>query len=124
MPTSAVPTSSTTPPPRAPSSPSLAASPTNGYPTGSESTLSAPDQVRSLIPQGLPSPANRQFFTVWTPLVVSTMDEEAQKHFTSPMGRPGQPSEVATNFVFLASQDSSLISGQSLHPNGGVVVNG
>jgi len=37
-------------------------------------------------------------------------------------GRPGQPSEVATCFVFLASSDSSFMSGQSLHPNGGVVV--
>jgi NAD(P)-dependent dehydrogenase (short-subunit alcohol dehydrogenase family) len=61
---------------------------------------------------------------VWTPLVPSTMDSSAQDSFTSPMGRPGQPSEIATCFVFLASQDSTLISGQSLHPNGGVVVNG
>ena len=61
---------------------------------------------------------------VWTPLIPSTMDDEAQDNFTSPMGRPGQPSEIATCFVFLASQDSSLISGQSLHPNGGVIVNG
>ncbi|MCJ1232224.1 hypothetical protein MMC14_000173 [Varicellaria rhodocarpa] len=61
---------------------------------------------------------------VWTPLVPSTMDHDAQDSFTSPMGRPGQPSEIATCFVFLASQDSSLISGQSLHPNGGVIVNG
>lgn len=61
---------------------------------------------------------------VWTPLVPATMDHDAQDSFTSPMGRPGQPSEVATCFVFLASADSSLISGQSLHPNGGVVVNG
>lgn len=61
---------------------------------------------------------------VWTPLIPSTMNEEAQDQFTSPMGRPSQPSEIATCFVFLASQDSSSISGQSLHPNGGVVVNG
>ena len=62
---------------------------------------------------------------VWTPLVPSTMDDGAQDQFSgTPMGRPGQPSEIATCFVFLASQDSSLISGQSLHPNGGVVVNG
>ena len=60
---------------------------------------------------------------VWTPLIPATMNEEAQDQFSSPMGRPGQPSEIATCFVFLASQDSSLISGQSLHPNGGVVVN-
>ena len=62
---------------------------------------------------------------VWTPLIPSTMTHEAQDAFSAtPMGRPGQPSEIATCFVFLASQDSSLISGQSLHPNGGVVVNG
>ncbi|KKY18148.1 putative short-chain dehydrogenase reductase family [Phaeomoniella chlamydospora] len=61
---------------------------------------------------------------VWTPLIPSTMTDEAMKEFTAPIGRPGQPSEIATNFVFLASEDSSLISGQSLHPNGGVVVNG
>ena len=61
---------------------------------------------------------------IWTPLIPATMSHEAQDQFTSPMGRPGQPSEVATCFVFLASQDSSFISGQTLHPNGGVVVNG
>ncbi|KAJ5051521.1 uncharacterized protein L3040_001297 [Drepanopeziza brunnea f. sp. 'multigermtubi'] len=59
---------------------------------------------------------------IWTPLIPATMNEKAQKEFTSPMGRPGQPSEVATCFVFLASADSSFISGQSLHPNGGVIV--
>lgn len=62
---------------------------------------------------------------VWTPLVVATMDKDAQDQFSgNPMGRPGQPSEIATCFVFLASQDSSFISGQCLHPNGGVIVNG
>jgi len=61
---------------------------------------------------------------IWTPLIPSTMPTEAQESFTSPMGRPGQPSEVATCFVFLASQDSSFISGQCLHPNGGTIVNG
>ena len=61
---------------------------------------------------------------VWTPLIPSTMKHYAQDQLSSPMGRPGQPSEIATCFVFLASQDSSFISGQSLHPNGGVVVNG
>ena len=64
-------------------------------------------------------------FVVWTPLIPSTMDHDAQDGMSStPMGRPGQPSEIATCFVFLASQDSSFISGQSLHPNGGVIVNG
>ncbi|GAQ07773.1 uncharacterized oxidoreductase C4H3.08 [Aspergillus lentulus] len=62
---------------------------------------------------------------IWTPLIPSTMDTSAMEQFSSvPMGRPGQPSEVATCFVFLASHDSSYISGQSLHPNGGVMVNG
>ena len=61
---------------------------------------------------------------VWTPLVPSTMNEDAQKQFTSPMGRPGQPSEIATCVIFLASTDSSQLSGQVLHCNGGVIVNG
>lgn len=62
---------------------------------------------------------------VWTPLIPSTMKEEAQgSSFTSPMGRPAQPSEIATCVVFLASTDSSQLSGQTLHCNGGVVVNG
>ncbi|KAL9001163.1 MAG: hypothetical protein Q9169_000347 [Polycauliona sp. 2 TL-2023] len=62
---------------------------------------------------------------VWTPLIPSTMKKYALDQFSgTPMGRPGQPSEIATCFVFLASQDSSLISGQTLHPNGGVVING
>lgn len=60
---------------------------------------------------------------IWTPLIPSTMTTEALEQFSGvPMGRPGQPSEVATCFVFLASADSSYMSGQSLHPNGGVVV--
>lgn len=62
---------------------------------------------------------------VWTPLIPATMTTSAMEQFSAtPMGRPGQPSEIATCFVFLASQDSSFMSGQSLHPNGGVVVNG
>ena len=59
---------------------------------------------------------------IWMPLIPATMNEKAQDQFTSPMGRPGQPSEVATYFVFLAGPDSSFMSGQSLHPNGGVIV--
>lgn len=61
---------------------------------------------------------------VWTPLIPSTMNDKAQSEFTSPIGRPSQPSEIATCFVFLASLDSASITGQTLHPNGGVVVNG
>jgi len=40
------------------------------------------------------------------------------------MGRIGQPGEIATSYVFLASEDSSFMSGQVLHPNGGSVVGG
>lgn len=61
---------------------------------------------------------------VWTPLIPSTMSDEAIKQFTSPMGRPSQPSEIAACFVFLAGPDSSSISGQTIHANGGTVVNG
>lgn len=61
---------------------------------------------------------------VWTPLVTTTMGTPQQQSFTSPIGRPSQPSEIATCFVFLASPDSSSISGQTIHANGGVIVNG
>ncbi|KAJ5949745.1 hypothetical protein N7454_001329 [Penicillium verhagenii] len=62
---------------------------------------------------------------IWTPLIPSTMGTAAMEQFHAvPIGRPGQPSEVGTCFVFLASQDSSYISGQCLHPNGGIMVNG
>jgi NAD(P)-dependent dehydrogenase (short-subunit alcohol dehydrogenase family) len=40
------------------------------------------------------------------------------------MKRPGQPLEVAKCFLFLASEDSSYLAGQVIHPNGGEVVNG
>ncbi|CAF3580719.1 unnamed protein product, partial [Fusarium graminearum] len=58
---------------------------------------------------------------VWTPLIPATMDDEAQKNFTAPMGRPAQPSEIATCIVFLASSDSSCVSGQTIHCNGGTI---
>ena len=61
---------------------------------------------------------------VWTPLIPATMNDEAIKQFTAPIGRPSQPSEIATVFVFLAANDSSSISGQTIHPNGGTVVSG
>ncbi len=63
---------------------------------------------------------------IWTPLIPSTFPAEEVATFGGdvPMKRPGQPEEVANCFVFLASDDSSYIAGQVLHPNGGNVVNG
>ena len=63
---------------------------------------------------------------IWTPLIPATFDAEKVKSFGSdvPMSRPGQPREVASAYVFLASEDASYISGQVIHPNGGTVVNG
>lgn len=63
---------------------------------------------------------------IWTPLIPSTFPTEKVESFGSdvPMGRAGQPEEVAPCYVFLASEDSSYMSGQILHPNGGTVVNG
>lgn len=63
---------------------------------------------------------------IWTPLIPSTFDSERVKKFgkDTPFKRPGQPCEVATCYVFLASEDASYMSGQVLHPNGGQVVNG
>jgi NAD(P)-dependent dehydrogenase (short-subunit alcohol dehydrogenase family) len=81
--------------------------------------------AQALAPQGIrvnavaPGP-------VWTPLIPSTFeaDEVAKFGAKEPMGRPGQPDEIAPSYVFLASADSSYMSGQVLHPNGGAIVNG
>jgi NAD(P)-dependent dehydrogenase (short-subunit alcohol dehydrogenase family) len=63
---------------------------------------------------------------IWTPLIPSTFPPEKVASFGAnvPMKRAGQPEEVAPSYVFLASDDSSYISGQILHPNGGEVING
>ncbi len=64
---------------------------------------------------------------IWTPLNPSGgASPEKLAHFGEdvPMGRPGQPNEVAPAFLFLACDDSSYMSGQVLHPNGGTIVNG
>jgi len=64
---------------------------------------------------------------IWTPLNPSggSPPEKIEKFGEdTPMGRPGQPNEVAPAFLFLACADSSYMSGQVLHPNGGTVVNG
>lgn len=63
---------------------------------------------------------------IWTPLIPATFSEKDVQEFgqDTPMKRAGQPSEVAPCYVFLAAKDSSYISGQILHPNGGRIVNG
>jgi len=64
---------------------------------------------------------------IWTPLNPSGgASPEKLAHFgeSTPMGRPGQPNEVAPAFLFLACDDASYMSGQVLHPNGGTIVNG
>lgn len=62
---------------------------------------------------------------IWTPFIPDAFPADKVEGFGKqvPMQRPGQPVEVATSFVFLASDDSSYFAGQVLHPNGGVVVN-
>lgn len=62
---------------------------------------------------------------IWTPLIPATFPEDKVATFGKqvPMQRPGQPEEIAPCYVFLASDDSSYMSGQILHPNGGEVVN-
>jgi len=63
---------------------------------------------------------------VWTPLIPSTFPAKEVETFGSdvPLGRAGQPEEIAPSYVFLASDDSSYMTGQILHPNGGTIVNG
>jgi len=64
---------------------------------------------------------------IWTPLnPCGGASGEKLEHFgeSTPMGRPGQPNEVAPAFLFLACEDASYMSGQVLHPNGGTIVNG
>ncbi|MDB9316717.1 MULTISPECIES: SDR family oxidoreductase [Cyanophyceae] len=63
---------------------------------------------------------------IWTPLIPSTFPADQVATFGKqvPMGRAGQPEEVAPSYVFLASDDASYMTGQVLHPNGGSIVNG
>lgn len=63
---------------------------------------------------------------VWTPLIAASFGEEEIAHFgaNTPLARPGQPDEVSPSFVFLATDASSYMTGQVLHPNGGRIVNG
>lgn len=63
---------------------------------------------------------------IWTPLIPSTFPEARVETFGSdvPIKRAGQPAEVASCYLFLASDESSYMTGQVLHPNGGTIVNG
>ncbi|MFI0472455.1 SDR family oxidoreductase [Halomonas sp. HMF6819] len=62
---------------------------------------------------------------VWTPLIPASMSEEKVESFGGqvPMKRAGQPSEMGPAYVYLASEDSSYMSGQTIHLNGGVILN-
>ncbi|HEX7127413.1 MAG TPA: SDR family oxidoreductase [Thermodesulfobacteriota bacterium] len=62
---------------------------------------------------------------IWTPLIPSTYPPDKVASFGTdvPLGRAGQPEEVAPSYVFLASDDASYMTGQILHPNGGTIVN-
>lgn len=79
----------------------------------------------SLVPQGIrvngvaPGP-------IWTPLIPASFSEQHVAQFgqNTPVQRAGQPAEVAPCYVFLASTDSAYMSGQILHVNGGIIVNG
>jgi len=63
---------------------------------------------------------------IWTPLIPSTFDEKKVESFGQdvPLKRAGEPEEVAPCYLFLASDDSSYMTGQVLHPNGGEIING
>ncbi|NKE34905.1 glucose 1-dehydrogenase [Natronococcus sp. JC468] len=88
--------------------------------TRSLSQQLAPEGIR--VNQVAPGP-------IWTPLIPATIgqyDPELVAEFGQdvPMGRPGQPSELGPAYVYLASEDSSYMSGQTLHVNGGSIIGG
>jgi NAD(P)-dependent dehydrogenase (short-subunit alcohol dehydrogenase family) len=63
---------------------------------------------------------------IWTPLIPATFPPDHVSEFGTdvPMKRPGQPSEVAPAYIFLAGADASYITGQIIHVNGGEIING
>ena len=63
---------------------------------------------------------------IWTPLIPASFppDKVAEFGADQPLGRPGQPNEVATSHLFLACDESSYMTGQVLHPNGGEIIGG
>lgn len=62
---------------------------------------------------------------IWTPLIPSTFDKQTMETFgdDTPFKRPGQPVELAEAYVFLASDGATFITGQTIHINGGQIVN-
>lgn len=64
--------------------------------------------------------------TIWTPLIPASFpsDQVANWGAKNPMKRAGQPFEVAPAYVYLASEDSTYVSGQFIHITGGVIMNG
>ncbi len=62
---------------------------------------------------------------IWTPLIPASFEADKVASFGTdvPLGRAGQPNEVAPAFLFLACEDSSYFTGQVLHPNGGSIIN-
>ncbi|WP_312497125.1 SDR family oxidoreductase, partial [Anaerosporobacter sp.] len=63
---------------------------------------------------------------IWTPLIPSTFEKSKVENFgnNTPLKRPGQPVELAEAYVFLASDGSTYMTGQTIHINGGTIVNG
>ena len=63
---------------------------------------------------------------IWTPLIPASFPQEKVESFgqSVPLGRPGEPNEVAPALLFLACEDASYITGQVIHPNGGTLVGG
>lgn len=61
---------------------------------------------------------------IWTPLIPATIGSSYEEHSGVPLDRPGEPFELAPAYVYLASSDSSYVTGQTIHVNGGTVVNG
>ena len=61
---------------------------------------------------------------IWTPLIPATFDDVSDFGQDTPLGRAGQPSEVAPAYVYLACDDSSYVTGQFIHVNGGELIGG